>query len=1501
MEHAPPFPLLWPRRTAGSRLRVVALVGPEPDPAAAESLAALAALPDERFDLTLALCSGAALPSARTDTWPLRDGRTIALGQPAEIGDAKRIAQLDPDVLVDLAGNATATGPLLARRVARTIVTVDGIANPNVPPLVDRAAIPVPALGDALDALQRAIVNAEGVPDAASMTALWEDAVRAHQQGARDAARDGYARVLDLQAGYAPAHYLLGLLLRDGGELDAARTHLTAAVEAAPGFVDARVAAANAGLAAGDPQAAIALCIEGLARTADGLPLYRALGMAQLAARDGVAAAAAFEHALALAPDDAETHYNHGVALQMQRDAEGATRSYQRALALAPDLVAASFNLGVLHQERGAYDAALAAYEQALRADPANVAAYRNVGEVLFAAGRLDAWFANFRRFEMRCPDALPLAVQALEACHYLADFTRLESYLEGIARGRFAARDAAELVDSLEQLLYLLLYFDVEPETMLRLAHTYDATAQRVYGTPLPRRAVRRPGRLRIGYLSADLRNHVMGKMMWQAVQHHDKARFELFFYSLTAAEDEWTARFRGLADRFESIASLTEREAAARIAADDLDLLVDLSAHTKGAKPGILALKPARVQITHVASAGTVGLSAVDFKLTDHYADRPESQAFQLETMLPMDGCVYPYRHVPAVAAHPFRRESLGIAPDAVVIGAFVSGLKLSRRCLGIWRDVLARVPRAVLAFSPVAAAQRPLYARLTGAAGIAAERIVFLPQGRDDGENQARYELVDFVLDPMPYGGVNGTLEALDMGVPVVTLLGGRHCERTSYSILANLGVAATVAHSGTEYVEIAVRLADDDAFMREVRAAIATGLRRSPLTDLTAHTRALERAYVQALAARAPEALRDAAARDPDDARGHNRQGILLADSGDIPRAIEAFASAVRLDPTYARAWSNLGNALRSAGRADEALAALQHAVAAQPGYALGWSNLGAVQRDLGDNAGAEVSLRRALALAPEDRVTLTALAGILRAQGRLDEAITHYTDAARRGPPDAGVLLPLAGALAERDDLAPAQRAYRDARAANPRSLRAAFGEALTLPMVCRDAAAVAEARAAYTRGLARLEDGLEALVRNRSFGDVIDDLRWTNFLLAYQGEDDRELQSRYAALVGRAIDAVGPQWRTGLRPGARGARIRIGFASAFFNDGTVGRYFRSWLVSLDRARFEICVYPLRPEPTPYLRELAPRVDRVRTFVGSIAPSAIAPVIRGDALDVLVYPELGMDGTTFALAALRLAPVQCAGWGHPVTTGHATVDAFFSCAAMEPADGARHYTERLVTLPGIGTAYARPSLPPGAVRSSIGLPENVPLFLCPQSLFKIHPDNDALFARVLAAAPAAKLVLFEGRHAALTAKYRERFGAALAREGLRSDERVIVLPQCGHDDYLRINGACDAMLDTLRWSGGNTSLDALASGLPIVTLPGRYMRGRQSAGMLALAGIAELVAHDETEYVAIAARLAADRAWRDALREQIREGHARLFDDTAPVRAFGDAIEALVGG
>ncbi len=631
-------------------------------------------------------------------------------------------------------------------------------------------------------------------------------------------------------------------------------------------------------------------------------------------------------------------------------------------------------------------------------------------------------------------------------------------------------------------------------------------------------------------------------------------------------------------------------------------------------------------------------------------------------------------------------------------------------------------------------------------------------------------------------------------------------------------------------------------------------------------------------------------------EPRFARALRYLAILLGESGDAQGALVALEQALRLDPGHAQAWNNLGNVQRTLGRLEEAEASFARALALRPHYPLAASNLGEVQRDRGEVERAEATLRAALAREPSTpfRPLVVLLAGLLRERGALDEAEGLYRKAIELSPRESGgQWFNLGWILTEHNDPVRAREAHARGHDVDSGDLRSLFGARLTLPMIYTDAAELAAARAGFAEGLSVLDRELPAALKGLPEARVLDGLRWSNFFLAYQGQDDRALQAAYAALAGRVIDAGAPQWHASLAPRSnRERRTRIGFASAFFHVGTCGRYFKSWITDLDRTRFEVFVYHLFPGMDQVAQAIADRADCFREYGGSRArPSVVAPAIRDDALDVLVYPELGMDACSFALAALRLAPRQYAGWGHPVTTGHPTIDAFISSEEMEAEGAEAHYSETLVTLPGIGTRYDKLVVPGDASRERFTLPADRPLLLCPQSLWKIHPENDALFAEVLVANPRALLVLFAGRHPTIITAFTRRLGAVFDRHGLAIGKCVRVLPQVGHDDYLRINLSCDAMLDTLHWSGGNTSIDALACGLPIVTLPGAYMRGRQSAGMLRLLGVPELIARDRAEYLALASRLVEDRAWRDALRARIRAGHGALFDAR-------DAIEPL---
>lgn len=683
------------------------------------------------------------------------------------------------------------------------------------------------------------------------LKSLFQEALRLHQANQLPEAAKFYRQVLEDQPEYAPASYMLGMLLKAQGETDMARSCLDLAIRHAPHYADAWAALGRLDYAEGRYAEAVDAFRHLLAVRPTSIEIMNDLGLAlghQGQAKDAVEI---LRQAVTARPNDADSHFNLGVALQKLGLVNEAIAEYSRVIMWQPDNVDAYFNLGVALQEFGQGERAAGYYRRVLKLQPGNASAYQALGEVFLAGGKVDLWLENFQQFERHCEPSLKLALYALETCQYLGATKKSEHYLSGLLKETFTPKDLNDFLDGLSQLLFLLLYYDVDERQMLHLYERYNLALKQAFPERMVLPEVRSPGKIRLGYLSADLRNHVMGKMMYQAICRHDTSRFEVYCYSLSHVQDEWTDKFVAASHKFVKLKALDDIAAANRIAQDELDILVDLSSHTQGGSPGILAMKPARVQITHIASAGAVGCDAIDYKLTDYFADVPDSQNYLIETLLPMQGCVYPYRHIPSARDHGYDRSKLGLPANAVTLGAFVTLLKLSPRCLAVWSTVLERLPMAYLVFSPLSAEARPYYLKRVREAGIDASRVVFIPAGADESVNQARYSVVDISLDPFPYGGANGTLEALDMGVPVVTLCGKRHGERSSFSILRNLGVTETIAQSGQEYVEIVARLATDRLFYSEIKKKILIGLAQSPLVDMDSHTLNLEAVYMQAL--------------------------------------------------------------------------------------------------------------------------------------------------------------------------------------------------------------------------------------------------------------------------------------------------------------------------------------------------------------------------------------------------------------------------------------------------------------------------------------------------------------------------------------------------------------------------------------------------------------------------------------------------------------------------
>jgi predicted O-linked N-acetylglucosamine transferase (SPINDLY family) len=346
----------------------------------------------------------------------------------------------------------------------------------------------------------------------------------------------------------------------------------------------------------------------------------------------------------------------------------------------------------------------------------------------------------------------------------------------------------------------------------------------------------------------------------------------------------------------------------------------------------------------------------------------------------------------------------------------------------------------------------------------------------------------------------------------------------------------------------------------------------------------------------------------------------------------------------------------------------------------------------------------------------------------------------------------------------------------------------------------------------------------------------------------------------------------------------RGRRIRVGFVSAYFYEHSIGRLTHGLIEHLSRDRFEVTVFHARKSGDALSAAIDASADRAVRLPNRLREARER--IAAEALDVLVYPDIGMNRMTYHLAFARLAPVQCVMWGHPDTTGLATIDHFISSAALEPEGADRHYSERLHRLSRLPTHFRRPSAPVAPLtRATLGLDEDATLYVCPQTLFKLHPDYDAILAEILRRDRRGRLVMIEGPSRHWSRDWHARF----AQAGADVADRAVFLPRMPHADFLRLLVTADALLDPTVFSGGTTSYAALGLGAPIVTWPGRFMRGRVTYACYRQLGVMDCVVDSADAYVETAVRLANDPAWRAGVGARLVAAQANLFEDVGVVR------------
>ncbi|WP_413165789.1 tetratricopeptide repeat protein [Capilliphycus salinus ALCB114379] len=398
----------------------------------------------------------------------------------------------------------------------------------------------------------------------------------------------------------------------------------------------------------------------------------------------------------------------------------------------------------------------------------------------------------------------------------------------------------------------------------------------------------------------------------------------------------------------------------------------------------------------------------------------------------------------------------------------------------------------------------------------------------------------------------------------------------------------------------------------------------------------------------------------------------------------------------------------------------------------------------------------------------------------------------------------------------------------------------------------------------------------------------------TNFYLAYQGCDDLQLQKQYGEFVHKIMATSFPQWvkPINFRFVQPNDKIKIGYVSSFFQWHTVGIVFLGWLKQYNRQAFEVtCYYTGNEEDdvTSLYRFYGDDFYRLNgEFVESVQK------IYADKQDILVFLDLGMCPLTTQIASLRLASIQCAAWGHPVTTGLPTIDYFISPEVLEPKTAQNHYSETLVRLPNLGVyldKYQSQKLEKQP--SDFGLKNNRVIYLSCQSVFKYLPQYDRIFVEIAKQVPHAQFVFVSHWNSAITEKFRQRLKRAFAKGGLNSQDYCIILPRQEKSNYLQLNLIADIGLDTIQFTGFLTTLDSLGCNLPIVTCEGEFMRSRQTVGILKFIGVTETIAQNEIDYIKIAVKLGLDPVFRSEIVNKIKENKSVLYEDKNSIKGLED--------
>jgi len=551
-------------------------------------------------------------------------------------------------------------------------------------------------------------------------------------------------------------------------------------------------------------------------------------------------AVASFDRALALLPGDPELLFNRACAFERLCRFEEALADLDRSLAANSDSAKALHNRGNMLAALGRGDQAVESYGRALALDSDRADTLHNRGNVLTTLGRHTEAIADYERafaLDPHHPHAFEsLAFAQLSVCNWEAA-ARLAPHAEAALAGNGHPVGVT----------YPLYYFG-NPAYQLGAARAY---LQATYPAPraaLPARTASEPGKLRIAYLSSDFRSHPVTTAIVDLIERHERTRFEIVGVSFGRDDaSEIRSRIVRAFDQFHEAAAENDHAVAQLLRRADVHVAVDLNGLTRGWRPGVLACRPAPIQVTYLGYPGTTGAEFIDYILADPIVLPLDQQPFFAETIVHLPDCYHPNDTVRSLSAAPDRAR-VGLPQGAFVFCCFNQSHKISARSFDVWMRLLARVDRSVLWLSHMNGSAMETLRRAASGRGIDPERVIFAPRLEQIEHHLARHRCADLFLDTLPYNAHSTAIDALWAGLPVVTCTGSAFAGRVGASLLKAAGLPDLVTGSLEDYEVLATKLADDPALLATIRRRLEENRPAHPLFDMDRLCRHVEAAYL-----------------------------------------------------------------------------------------------------------------------------------------------------------------------------------------------------------------------------------------------------------------------------------------------------------------------------------------------------------------------------------------------------------------------------------------------------------------------------------------------------------------------------------------------------------------------------------------------------------------------------------------------------------------------------